>query len=99
MLTKRRQDTKDAKELMELCKQTDSDKSDSITLDEFQTFMLDDRLKAYFDICGIDITNTGIIFQNVGGRLYHPIIYAHHISKLYTTCIHTATTIERQTSG
>lgn len=68
MLERERRDLSDTKELFKLCTEhlrpVDADAEEqSITFEEFITFMRDDRFKLYFDVRGIDVKDAEMFFR------------------------------------
>eukprot|EP00929_Paragymnodinium_shiwhaense_P116549 TRINITY_DN8618_c0_g1_i3.p1 TRINITY_DN8618_c0_g1~~TRINITY_DN8618_c0_g1_i3.p1 ORF type:complete len:549 (-),score=88.75 TRINITY_DN8618_c0_g1_i3:160-1728(-) len=63
VLAQHRADIDDAKELMQLCRSADIDKSGSISREEFEKFMDSPLIREFFLIRGLDIKNAAHFFE------------------------------------
>eukprot|EP00929_Paragymnodinium_shiwhaense_P091701 TRINITY_DN51612_c0_g1_i1.p1 TRINITY_DN51612_c0_g1~~TRINITY_DN51612_c0_g1_i1.p1 ORF type:complete len:671 (+),score=123.73 TRINITY_DN51612_c0_g1_i1:88-2100(+) len=65
LLEKHRQDVEHAKELMRICSLADIDRSGTVSVAEFEEFMLNETFRQYFDMRGIDIKDTELFFNMI----------------------------------
>eukprot|EP00929_Paragymnodinium_shiwhaense_P025170 TRINITY_DN15283_c2_g1_i1.p1 TRINITY_DN15283_c2_g1~~TRINITY_DN15283_c2_g1_i1.p1 ORF type:complete len:762 (-),score=159.92 TRINITY_DN15283_c2_g1_i1:148-2433(-) len=65
LLDKHIQDLGDARELMRICKEADTDFSGSVSVDEFSIFMENEKFREFLELRGIDIKDTGLFFHMI----------------------------------
>merc|ERR1712083_32319 len=63
MIKKFKKDAEDAKELRGITCMIDTDGSNTISREEFETFMNNDIFKSYFDVRGIDVKDARMFFN------------------------------------
>jgi hypothetical protein len=63
MLEKHSQDLQDAKELLDLVSEMDTQHNGYITFSDFMRYMKEDRFRLYFDVRGLNVKDTTMFFK------------------------------------
>eukprot|EP00929_Paragymnodinium_shiwhaense_P002113 TRINITY_DN102302_c0_g1_i1.p1 TRINITY_DN102302_c0_g1~~TRINITY_DN102302_c0_g1_i1.p1 ORF type:complete len:662 (+),score=106.08 TRINITY_DN102302_c0_g1_i1:50-2035(+) len=84
VFNKRRQDRSDAKELLAVCKEADTDFSGTVSVDEFDSFMDNAKFRSFLELRGIDIKDTRMFFHMIKTTTHCTEI---ELEDFVTTCL------------